>query len=326
MIWGFSVVFSYIINEENTFSGKVSYVTLAIKSFSNEKFSVEKIGWLMRLALWLKLIKSPLFIQKDIALFSDEDTTNKVFENSYIQHLLISIFNEPLLYDTKKIIFSNENNELSIKFKLNKTYKLKEIKIEKFIEKYANKFVNIYENINFEKLENKSVIENDDKLNPIKFGLLFIGIWGLSLSFIENLREYPLILEHTPLFWLSFKVSLILGVLIGLFVLQKISHSIFKFSIGVKFFLSAIFSFFVVSLLSIKYINIIFDKSDPYTLVKILKLKEKRPKTGHLFFHFEDGNKIGIDKDLYDLKNKGEMIYLSTQKGYLGLEWVSDVK
>jgi len=317
----------YVINEENTFSGKVSYVTMAIKSLSNEKFTIEKIGWLRRFFIWLKLVKSPFYIQKPMALFSDEDTTLRIFEDAKIQGLLVSIFNEPLLYDTKKVILSNKNNEFSINFKLNKTHKLKEIKIEKFIEKYANKFVNIYEKIDFNNLEEKAVTEQKERLNSIRFGLFFVVTWGFFLSLIEGNLLYPAILNHSALLWLTFKLVLGVSMLMAMIVLRKVTHSIFKFSTVGKFFLFSMVSFFAISLLSIKYTNILFDSSSKtVTLTKMIKSKNKNSRTVRYYFKFEDNVEISVSASLYNSKKKGDIIYLSTKKGYLGLQWVLDVR
>ena len=315
----------YVINIENTFSGKISYVTLAIKSLSNEKFIIEKIGYMKRFLIWLKLIKSPLFITKNMAVLSDEETTYDMFNNKNIQYLLMAVFEKPFLYDTKRVIFSNENNEFSMKFKLNKTYKPKEVKIEEFIENYANEFVKIYEEIDFEELNDKEVSDTNKRTTSVKFGLIFLGVWGFFLSLIEGFMMYPAILEHSSLMWLSFKLSFVLSALVAMFVLKKVKHSIFKFSITAKFFFFGIVAFFAVSLLSIKYTNIFLDKSEPYTLVKTIKSKTKS-KHPRYYFHCIDGSKINIDETLYHSKKIGDSIFLSTKKGYWNLEWIDDVK
>ena len=212
------------------------------------------------------------------------------------------MFTKKPIYKYDKLKIYNQKYQFcmefayKIHFSFSKKYKLKDIDIKTILERYGNDFIATFESLNLTLPNNENGFEKYHKRMKMVQYFIKIGLVGSFFFLMYNMSmALPNTIDWFTLLIISIPLSSVVAFMVFSYVFKKFKKSSFRLSSSLKYAIASLFSFYVISVYGMSYLNRTLEYSEQKELVVERKIIDKRKSTkGRDTYYFKFGYKYSI--------------------------------
>ena len=218
-----------------------------------------------------------------------------------------------------------------------KNYKLKDIDIKTILERYGDDFIATFESLNLTLPNNENGFEKYYKRMKMVQYFIKIGLVGSFFFLVYNMSmALPNTIDWFTLLIISIPLSSMVAFMVFSYVFKKFKKSSFRLSSSLKYAVASLFSFYVISVYGMSYLNRTLEYSEQKELVVERKIIDKRKSTkGRDTYYFKfgynysqtiTGDELRVPSKLFSEKEGGENIKIYIKTGYFNIQYIEDIR